>query len=220
MPNSQPLEIRDDAGNPIQSIFSVTEEDGEWSVVLESRGGPKGSPNERNGQYAEGLELLLARLGTFKCELRDAVVDSRTTQRLGLSRDDRRLDGINYPVALQATDVVRLRLDLCKAQRIVGRAPGVKAGNNTKRIRLYVHGLSGTVDQAAEILAAYRASTATDDSEPPVLRKDRIRSLGSHSTNRAWLEMSRDAAHGGPGWEFGNCLLCPTERRGGGPWGY
>ncbi len=31
--------------------------------------------------------------------------------------------------------------------------------------------------------------------------------------------MSRDANHGGPGWEFGTCLWSPTERNGGGRWG-
>lgn len=35
-----------------------------------------------------------------------------------------------------------------------------------------------------------------------------------------WLEMARDDAHGGPGWEFATCLWSPTERRGGGKWGY
>ncbi len=32
--------------------------------------------------------------------------------------------------------------------------------------------------------------------------------------------MSRDADHGGPGWEFGTCLWSPTKRKGGGRWGY
>jgi hypothetical protein len=36
----------------------------------------------------------------------------------------------------------------------------------------------------------------------------------------AWLEMSRDEAHGGIGWGFGECLWCPTQRDGGGKWGY
>lgn len=36
----------------------------------------------------------------------------------------------------------------------------------------------------------------------------------------AWLEMSRDPEHGGTGWEFGVCLWSPTERAGGGAWGY
>lgn len=32
--------------------------------------------------------------------------------------------------------------------------------------------------------------------------------------------MSRVAAHGGDGWEFGQCLWSPTSRKGGGKWGY
>lgn len=35
-----------------------------------------------------------------------------------------------------------------------------------------------------------------------------------------WLEMSREAAHGGAGWEFGTCLWSPTIRDGGGRWAY
>jgi putative restriction endonuclease len=35
-----------------------------------------------------------------------------------------------------------------------------------------------------------------------------------------WLEMPREESHGGPGWDFGTCLWSPTERNGGGRWGY
>jgi len=35
-----------------------------------------------------------------------------------------------------------------------------------------------------------------------------------------WLEMSRDYEHGGSGWQFGTCLWSPTEKKGGGRWGY
>jgi hypothetical protein len=36
----------------------------------------------------------------------------------------------------------------------------------------------------------------------------------------SWLEMSRDEQHGGVGWGFGECLWSPTQRKGGGKWGY
>lgn len=32
------------------------------------------------------------------------------------------------------------------------------------------------------------------------------------------LEMSRDPAHGGAGWEFGKCVWSPTEKGAGGDW--
>lgn len=33
-----------------------------------------------------------------------------------------------------------------------------------------------------------------------------------------WLEMTRDADHGGPGWEFGKCLWAPTQKKSGTAW--
>src|SRR5688572_9835996 len=44
--------------------------------------------------------------------------------------------------------------------------------------------------------------------------------MDKEGCNMAWLEMSRDAGHGGKGWEFGTCLWSPTQRNGGGQWGY
>ena len=35
-----------------------------------------------------------------------------------------------------------------------------------------------------------------------------------------WLEMSRDAVHGGPGWEFTQCLWSPTHKHPKGRWPY
>jgi putative restriction endonuclease len=35
-----------------------------------------------------------------------------------------------------------------------------------------------------------------------------------------WLEMSRDEAHGGAGWEFTTCLWSPARKRGGESWPY
>lgn len=61
--------ICDKIGNPIKVQFSVEFADGETSVVVESRGGSIGGPNERNAQYSLGVELLLGRLAENNCVL-------------------------------------------------------------------------------------------------------------------------------------------------------
>ena len=35
-----------------------------------------------------------------------------------------------------------------------------------------------------------------------------------------WLEMSRDSAHGGPGWAFTECLWSPTHKNPSGSWSF
>lgn len=63
----------------------LVEHDQEISVVVESRGGTVAAGNARNLDYAEGLSTLLSRLRRAEALITDAVVDSATTQSMGLS---------------------------------------------------------------------------------------------------------------------------------------
>lgn len=129
--------ICDKTEKSINAQFSVEEGGGETPVVVESRGGSIGAPNERHSQYNLGVGLLLARLAENNCILADAVLDTRATERLGLSREERHLAAAEYSVELHFVEVSSLRKALCAAQRPIGRAPGAKgSGNNTKRMRL------------------------------------------------------------------------------------
>lgn len=78
--------ICDRTGQLIKAHFSVESANGEASIVVESRGGSSGAPNERNAQYNLGVDLLLDRLAEIDCILQDAVLDTRATERMGLSR--------------------------------------------------------------------------------------------------------------------------------------
>ena len=170
------LTIRDRIGRPIKAQFSVESAGGETSIVVESRGGSIGAPNERNAQYSLGVELLLGRLAEKDCILVDAVVDTRATHRMSLSREQRRLNVGSYPVNLRSVDLASFRNVLCRAQRIIGRRPGATgSGNNTKRMRLYVSGLTADVYDAATILTRYPINSVSDEEIVPIVRPLRKR---------------------------------------------
>lgn len=163
-------------GSPIKAQFSVQSVVGEISVVVESRGGKKGSSNERNIQYKEGIELLLGRLAEAKCRLLDAVLDTKKTNQLKLSRDERRLMDNSIPIDLAAADLYSLRNSLCNAQRSIGRPKDAKGpGNSTKRMRLYVSGLPANLNDAARLLAQLPFNTDSDDDISPIVRPLRRR---------------------------------------------
>lgn len=163
--------ICDKIGNPIKAQFSVEFADGETSVVVESRGGSIGAPNERNVQYSLGVELLLGRLAENNCRLVDAVVDTRATQRMSLSREQRRLYVSPFPIDLRSVDLTSFRNELCRAQRPIGRRPGATgSGNNTKRMRLYVSGLTADVYDAASILSRHPINSVSDEDISPAVR--------------------------------------------------
>ena len=163
--------ICDKIGRPIKAQFSVESADGETSVVVESRGGSIGGPNERNAQYNTGVELLLGRLAEKDCMLEDAVVDTKTTQSMNLSRDQRRLEVDSFPIDLRSVNVGVLRNALCRAQRIIGQKPSARVpGNNSKRMRLYVSGLTADVYDAASILTRHPINSVSDEEIVPVVR--------------------------------------------------
>ena len=131
------LQVRDDEGTPVDAHFEIERVDGVTSLIFHSRGGTRGSKDERNTEYAKGLEILLARLGAAGFDVVDAFVDSRMTRKL--PAEQRRLegDGISYP--LSSDDVLSTRRALGRAMAAVGRKPGAKGGGNqNKQIRLVV----------------------------------------------------------------------------------
>lgn len=192
--------IYDRFGSPISAQFSVQSADGEMSVVVESRGGKKGGSNERNTQYKEGVELLLGRLAEANCSLLDAVLDTKATNRLELSRDERRLMDNSNPINLAAVDLNTLRISLCDAQRPIGRPKGAKGpGNNTKRMRLYVSGLPANPSNAARFLAQHPSTTESDEDISSIVRPlrrtrgsgRRLRASERHAVEMRAMEVTR-----------------------------
>ena len=171
MVSSGLLTVHDKLGLPVKALFSVEIENDELSLVVESRGGSSGSPNERNPQYNLGVDLILNRLAEYNCVLEDAVIDTKKTKRMGLSRNERRLATVGFPIDLSSVDLKSLRLKLCTAQRTIGQSSDVKGpGNNTKRMRLYVSGLPKSIDTVAPILTHNQINSKSDEEISPVTR--------------------------------------------------
>jgi hypothetical protein len=125
----------DDNGRELDADYRVEAEDGHLALLLESS---EGGANARNPDYSATLTLLLRRLSALDATLFDALVDSRNTQKLGLSEADRRFVHTPIRMALEP-DLEALRKRLGTAQSKVAQSPGVtRTGNATRRIRLRI----------------------------------------------------------------------------------
>jgi superfamily II DNA or RNA helicase/diadenosine tetraphosphate (Ap4A) HIT family hydrolase/SOS-response transcriptional repressor LexA len=133
-------------GKQLNASFRVERVGDAWTVVFESRGGTRGTSAERNSDYADGLELILHRLGQAGIVLDDIVVESNEAARLPIA--ERRID-LGEPYPLRIVDASALRRSISAAQAEVGRAPGARgSGNRTKRIRMFLRAAGVGVDLA------------------------------------------------------------------------
>ena len=129
------MRVVGDDGVELDARFSIERWEGMTTLVFQSRSGkPK-----RNADYGDGLELLLARLGSLGCEIDDAWVDSQKTRNLPIEEKRLAITGVDYPIALAAMEASRLRLAMGRAQEKVNQNPGAVGGNSTKRIRLVLN---------------------------------------------------------------------------------
>jgi hypothetical protein len=107
------------------------------SVVIESAGGT--GDRARNADYVTGVDAVLERLARMNARLMDAYIDTRKVADLSVA--DRRLQptqGLHYPIDLaEIVDISGFRAALLRSMAVVGRAPGVnRGGNSRKRFRL------------------------------------------------------------------------------------
>ena len=138
---------RDD-GSVIDASFGVEAIDDALTIVVESRGGTQGQPGTRNVDYAEGLEILLARLKKRGVRITDAFLDSRIATNLPLEARRLEIDGARYPITIG--DPADLQRRLGAAQTRIGREQGARgSGNRTKRIRLYLGFEGGPISAIA-----------------------------------------------------------------------
>lgn len=139
--------------------YSVVPDGDLLALIMESRGGGGDTTAGiagRNSDYNEALEVLLQRLRHFGATIRDAWVDSRRTQALGVPPGDRQI--VSEPVRLaDVADLSALRFEMGRRQERVAQDDGAtKGGNRTKRIRLLVEvpGFGpGDADKLADALA-------------------------------------------------------------------
>ena len=147
-------------GRALDARFTVELVDGQATVVVESRGGARGTPAARNIDYATGLELLLARLAAMHASVANATVDSAAVRNLPTSQRVLRLDEHPYPISI--ANPTALQRALGAAQARVGRSFDAKgSGNRTKRIRLALRFESSTptVAHLRTVLAGRSEST-------------------------------------------------------------
>jgi len=116
------------------------EQIGSWTeYIIESRGGTRGSKNQRNPDYLDALEKLLALLGDEGCQVRDILLASR--QAVNRPADERRvrLAGRPFPINLDKEDPSVLKGQITRAAAGLMRKPGAKGpGNFTRRLQLIV----------------------------------------------------------------------------------
>ena len=109
-------------GVPLDAHFST--EDGD--LIFHSRGGTKGTPSQRNADYAEGLALLIARLKNAGVGIQGIWVDSSVAKKLPLS--ERSI----FDKADADLPVERLFQQISSKMKSVGRSENArKPGGNT-----------------------------------------------------------------------------------------
>lgn len=136
-------QIIDDDGHSINSRCSIDQTPSGWHIVIESRGGARGSPNERNTEYSRGLALIVQRLAAVGAIVSSARVESARLIRRGVSEVDRRLNSevLVYPLALTIDNVSEVVSNMKRTQAAVG-SDRIKGGhNNTRRLLLSIQAL-------------------------------------------------------------------------------
>ena len=114
-------------------ILQTGKHSAEVLVILESRGGT--GVNARNPDYAKQLSRVLRILKKNSCII--TRVDLMSQVAINTLKDPKlKLD---YPIVLaKRSSIEVLRKEIQSAQKSVGRRPGVKGGNGTKRIGIFV----------------------------------------------------------------------------------
>jgi hypothetical protein len=155
-----PRGIQNDSGTKVDATFSIERSGGVLTLVLEARGGTKGTVGARNTQYQEGFCIILTRLAHLNARIADALVDSEATRTLPLQRRRLKMPGRPYPLGIDdPTGIQRL---LGRAQAAVGRAKNAMGyGNPTKRVRVFLSFPGGDRDpnQLARFLSNPKRAT-------------------------------------------------------------
>jgi predicted HNH restriction endonuclease len=152
----------DDNGQVLHAEYVVEQDEDKLALILESAGGAAASRPARNKDYRPALALILARLRDLDAVIQEAFVDTRTTQRRGITEDQRKL--IESPIRLaDELDIEAVRLRLTSAQARIGQAPTTaKGGNSSKRIRLRLEVPGFRPDEADRLATTISVSTGRD----------------------------------------------------------
>ena len=135
------IEITNDQGVALGSSCELGRAGKRWTITMNSRGGKKGSAEERNPGYLDGLEAVLRRLGQHSAELVDVILDTSDTRELvqkgELDPQALHLLGTRSVDLAAVSDYGALKDELTASAAAVRSNPSAKGrGNPTKEIRL------------------------------------------------------------------------------------
>ncbi len=147
---SEQMAIRSVAGRELDAHFLVEGLGDHIAVVYMSRGGTKGSKEERNVDYRPGLDALLERARDLGFRLEQVLLDSQPARETPWPERVLRFEEVGgepLPLDLGVTDAQQVRRWIAKAQRL-------KGGNETRQLRLIFGGVgSGGIVDVAQRLA-------------------------------------------------------------------
>lgn len=120
----------------LNASVSLQTIDGVFGLVMESRGGARGKPNERNTDYLTALDALLQRLSDRGVDsIRVHIVSSRAMAVWEPEARAIQIEG-KTEIPLAGVNIKELRKKISKAQQEKKENPESKGGNPTKRILL------------------------------------------------------------------------------------
>ncbi|MEV0730679.1 HNH endonuclease [Polymorphospora sp. NPDC050346] len=159
--------IANSVGLPLNAKFSVEPDGDDLAIILHSGGGRTRSGSSRNADYRAALTLLLVRLREHDAVLQEALIDSTAVAHL--PEPQRSL--LVSPIKLaDESDMEDVRRRLTAAQGSLGQRPGaIKAGNNSKRLRLRVSVPGFTPSDAAQLAHALSKDTSNDRNQDILL---------------------------------------------------
>ena len=133
----QKYHVFDKSGKILNAEISYETNEHIETYFIESRGGAKGGPQERNPDYFEALEALLTQQKAQNSVIEDILVDSKTVQNL-LPKDRRvNVEDLPFPIRLRLVeDIPKLRRAIGNIVKNIGQKDGSRGGNLTKKLLL------------------------------------------------------------------------------------
>lgn len=127
--------LRDDQGTLLDSKVEI----GNGFIILQSRGGKKGTPKATNTEYSSGLKALLSRIHLYRDRFVECYVDSSRVQNFSQSE---RLILSQTEIGKPVEELFKL---VCRRMQAVGKPKSTTrhTGNANKRIRFVFSGVSG-----------------------------------------------------------------------------
>ena len=190
---NQRVRPRSDDGRILKAEFSVSGNAPHYTVTMECGDG------RRHTEYAQALELILARLAALDVEL----VSARLATAVALKRSEtEQLDttlrptDLDLPRKIEAAEVSRLRKALGNAGAAIGRPPNT-SGNTTKRIALLLR-VERAVEGAAGLQLLLAEGFGSGGGKPVELDQDDVRALTDPVDPQALERMRQKYAGAAP----------------------